>query len=253
MRDMSFSEITASEYEMNGKGVLLHMHNEDICATQERYSSRFAKYGATPKALGWDKGKQDVRFDVLTSLYDFSEKSVLDIGCGFGDLLSVLNERASHFSYTGIDIVDDLVGHAKKVHPEFMFISGDFISYDFNQEFDYCIASGIFNHKLMFQDSYDFIYQAMQKALQVARDGFAFDFLSDKVDYMHEHTFHSSPSKILDLAFTLSRNVVLRNDYMPFEFSLFIFKDESFSVEDTLFSRYKRICEKRSVPGTGTQ
>jgi hypothetical protein len=32
---------------------------------------------------------------------------------------------------------------------------------------------------------------------------------------------------------------MLRNDYMPFEFALFMFKDDTFSSEDTLFHRYK--------------
>jgi len=215
------------------------MHIDDINATRERYSNRFAKYGAVPKALGYDKGKQDIRFDILTSQYDFNNKSVLDIGCGFGDLLSTLNAKASYFEYTGIDLVEDLVSYARKVHPEHTFIVDDFIDHVFESEFDYCIATSIFNHKLIRQDSYDLIYSTMKKAYQIARDGFAFDFLSDKVDYRHEHTFHSSPSKILEFAYSLSRNVVLRNDYMPFEFSIFVFKDDSFSVEDTLFSRYK--------------
>lgn len=45
--------------------------------------------------------------------------------------------------------------------------------------------------------------------------------------------------KILEMAYKLSRNIILRNDYMPFEFSIVIFKDDSFSKEDTLFTKYK--------------
>lgn len=68
--------------------------------------------------------------------------------------------------------------------------------------------------------------------------GITFDFLSDKVDYQYEHTFHSSPERILGYVYSKSRNVILRNDYMPFEFSVFIFKDDSFKSEDTVFHRY---------------
>lgn len=70
-------------------------------------------------------------------------------------------------------------------------------------------------------------------------DGLAFDFLSDKVDYRHEHTFHSSPEKVLEIAYKYSRNIVLRNDYMPFEFAIIIFKDDGFDKQDTVFHRYK--------------
>jgi len=215
------------------------MLNDDVRATKERYSKRYKQFGVTPKTLGWDKGKQEVRFDVLTSQYCFEQKSILDIGSGFGDLLITLRKKASLFNYTGIEVVDALADRARELHPGDEFITGDFDEYNFNSQFDYCIASGIFNHKMK-QDNYRFIKNSMHKAWEISNDGFAFDFLSDKVEYQLEHTFHSSPSKVLDFAYTLSRNVILRNDYMPFEFSVFVFKDDSFNVEDTLFSKYKR-------------
>ena len=90
-------------------------------------------------------------------------------------------------------------------------------------------------------DNYDFIDACIDKALAVCRDGLAFDFLSDKVDFQLEHTFHSSPERILEMAYRYSRNVILRNDYMPFEFSVFIFNDDSFSADDTVFERYKQL------------
>jgi hypothetical protein len=88
-------------------------------------------------------------------------------------------------------------------------------------------------------DNYMFINSFMQKAFNLANNGIAFDFLSDKVDFQYEHTFHSSPSKILDMAYDLSKNVILKNNYMPFEFAVMIFKDETFTKEDTIFTRYK--------------
>ena len=80
----------------------------------------------------------------------------------------------------------------------------------------------------------------MDKALSICRDGLAFDFLSDKVGYQNSQTFHSGPERILGMAYKHSRNVVLRNDYMPFEFAVFINKDSSFKTEDTIFNHYKR-------------
>ena len=220
------------------------MLNEDIRDTQLRYTQRFSKFGRTPKTLGWDKGKQDIRFDILTSQYSFKNKSILDVGCGFGDLLTTLKKKASNFLYTGIDLVDVLINEARDIHTGYSFIVGDFINYEFDTIFDYCIASGVFNYKLK-QGNYEFIFNAMEKAWSICSDGFAFDFLSDKVDYPLEHTFHSSPSKILDFAYMFSRNVILRNDYMPFEFSLFVFKDDSFMPDDTLFTRYKSLRQEK--------
>jgi len=220
----------------------ISMPLSDKQETIERYSSRYQKFGYSPKSLGWDKGKQDVRFEILTSQYDFSEKSILDIGCGFGDLNKTLNEKyANNYSYLGVDLVPDLVNEACKqyVGDKINFRTGDFLDISFENTFDFVIASGIFNHRLNNVNNYDLIEAAIIKALSLSNDGLAFDFLSDKVDYQLEHTFHSSPEKILSIAYKYSRNIVIRNDYMPFEFALFIFKDDSFSTEDTLFNRFK--------------
>lgn len=208
----------------------------------ERYSSRYQKFGYSPKSLGWDKGKQDVRFNILTSQYDFTDKTVLDIGCGFGDLNKTLHERyADNYSYLGIDLVPDLIKEAQGHYTgsDINFITGDFLEVKLEEKFDFVVASGIFNHRLSTANNYELIEATMAKALSVARDGLAFDFLSDKVDCQLEHTFHSAPDKILAMAYKYSRNVMLRNDYMPFEFALFVFKDDSFSSEDTLFHRFK--------------
>lgn len=210
--------------------------------TIERYSSRYRKYGYSPKSLGWDKGKQDVRFNVLTSQYDFSDKSVLDIGCGFGDLNKTLREKyGNNYSYLGVDLVPDLINEAQRHYAgtRIDFRSGDFLALGFEEKFDFVVASGIFNHRLSGANNYELIDATIAKAFALARDGIAMDFLSDKVDYPLEHTFHSAPEKILAMAYKYSRNVILRNDYMPFEFALFIFTDDSFSSEDTLFHRFK--------------
>lgn len=214
----------------------------DRLETIKRYSMRYKEFGYSPKSLGWDKGKQDVRFNVLTSHYDFTDKAVLDVGCGFGDLNKTLfNKYGNRYSYLGIDLVPDLISEARERYTRngIDFNACDFLAVELERDFDYVVASGIFNHRLSAANNYELIEATMAKAFSVARDGLAFDFLSDKVDYQLEHTFHSSPEKILAMAYKYSRNVVLRNDYMPFEFAVFIIKDDSFSSDDTLFNRYK--------------
>lgn len=208
----------------------------------DRYSKRYDEFGYSPLSLGWNKGNQDVRFDILTSQYDFEGKHVLDIGCGFGDLNNTLCRKTKKYYYTGIDLVESLILEAKKqqTNSNVTFFSQNILEFETDIQFDYAISSGIFNHKLENGDSYLFIENVIKKALLLCKDGIAFDFLSDKVDYQLEHTFHSSPERILSIAYKYSRNIVLRNDYMPFEFSVFIFKDDSFDKDNSLFKLYKR-------------
>ncbi|MCL1880882.1 MAG: class I SAM-dependent methyltransferase [Oscillospiraceae bacterium] len=215
---------------------------EDILDKKEWYSSNYREHGFSPKALGWTKGKQQMRFEILTSQYDFNDKSVLDIGCGFGELNETL-KKYQNYSYFGVDLMEEFVNEAKNrlENEHIKFECCDFLKKDFSEtKFDYAILSGTCNLKFTSIDNYDFVESVMSKTYSLVNDGFAFDFLSNKVDYELEHAFHFDPAQILSMAYKYSRNVVLRNDYMPFEFSVFVFKNDDFSKEDTIFSRYKK-------------
>ncbi|WP_051533362.1 methyltransferase domain-containing protein [Anaerovibrio sp. RM50] len=210
------------------------------------YRERYHEYGYSPKTLGWDKGKQDIRFEVLTSQWDIKGKKILDIGCGFGDLNCFLKKKGiDDYEYVGIDMVEELILEARKRNSQngkatISYICGDFLDIDIPQKFDYVIASGIFNRKFIGNlDNYSFIERCIDKSVDICVGGVAFDFLSDKVDYRYNHTFHSSPERLIGYAYKKSRRIMLRNDYMPFEFAVFIFKDDSFDKHDTMFCRYK--------------
>ena len=57
--------------------------------------------------------------------------SLLDVGCGFGDLAWNLTENEMHPKYTGIDLVPEHVSFAKQTMPHDEWILGDFFDYDF--------------------------------------------------------------------------------------------------------------------------
>lgn len=218
------------------------INSDDISKMKSLYEDRFSKYGYDPKTLGWYKGKQKMRFSILTSKFVLEGRSILDIGCGFGDLNYFLKERCKKYIYTGVDCVGSLIDEARSRHPQknINFILGDFLDLDID-DFDYVIASGIFNYKLTNEDNYKYIEDVIGKSYSLARVGLAFDFLSDRVDFLkYDQTFHSNPSRILDLAYSFSRNVILRNDYAPFEFSVFIQKDDSFDLDLTVFNSFKK-------------
>lgn len=216
------------------------LSQKDVQGISSRYENRYREHGYSPRTLDWDKGKQIMRFSILTSQYDFSGKEILDIGCGFGDLNQVLlAATGGEYRYLGIDVTQSLLTEARSRYgnDRVRFDCGDFLALEI-PESDYAIASGIFNLKLNEGDNYVFIEQVMRKAFRLCRVGFAFDFLSDKVDFCKENTFHAAPERVLALAYTLSRNVILLNNYMPFEFSIFVFKDASFDPSCTIFKRW---------------
>lgn len=219
-----------------------NMPDADKETVIRRYSERYKKFGYSPKSLGWDKGKQDLRYDILLEEFDLENKSILDIGCGFGDANKSIRKRTKNYKYLGVDIVEDLIIEAKKQYSNnenINFRLEDFLMSEIEEEYDIAVSSGVFNFKLQNGDNYQFINAFMRKAFSIVKEGLAFDFLSDKVDFQYEYTFHSSPSKIIEMGYELSRNIVLKNNYMPFEFALVVFKDDTFEKEDTIFKRYK--------------
>ena len=205
-----------------------------------RYRALFKEYGCSPQSLGWTKGKQNIRFDILSSYFELKRKKILDIGCGFGDLFKYLNILGVDTQYHGIDIVDVFIDKAKELFPEeeaCCFDCEDFLSADFPDKYDVIFGSGCFNLKLEETDNYEYIGRAFEKAYDLCEEGFAFDFLKDRVNFMREHCFYYNPEKLLCLAYSYSRNVVLRSDYMPFEFSICVYKDDSFN-SNTVFNKY---------------
>lgn len=216
------------------------------------YQGLFQSYGVDERSLGWTKQKQNIRFKelmkhVFLKRQPFQNQKItlLDLGCGFGGLnLFLEKEGYRDVDYYGLDIMPDFIRIAKNLnkHIEDHFYCSDFTDFTLlnTRTWDWIVESGIFGHQLHDTEDacYEYIRDVMAKSLSICNIGICFDFLSDKVDYRtSEHDFHAKPESILELAYGFSRNVMLDNSVMPFEFNITIWKDDSFS-DRTIFSDY---------------
>lgn len=212
------------------------------------YKSNYEKYGYSVKSLAWIKGKQNIRFDALTKFFDLNHSfSMLDIGCGFGDVNKFfMQKNITEYRYHGIDLVEGMISTANAMYnndDNISFSCGDFLTNISNgQKYDYIIASGIFNFQMYEVDNYKNVEEILKKALSICNQNGAvsFDFQSDKVDYFSDSgvSFYNSPEKILSIAYKYSRNVILNNLYMPFEFALTVFKDDSIEKSSLVFNKF---------------
>jgi SAM-dependent methyltransferase len=172
---------------------------------------------------------------------------VLDVGCGFGDFYRYATEKYGVLrGYTGIELVSALADEGEKRYgsnANFRIVRESIVDWEPDTQFDYVVISGLFNFKLEGgpNANYEFIESVIAKCFNGTTLGLAANFLSDKVDYEYDLTFHSNPGQLLEYCFRLTRNIVFRNDYFPFEFTLILNKDDSFSVEDTVFNSYKGV------------
>lgn len=106
--------------------------------------------GEHSQILGWqDLNSQISRFEALCGDFCFRDRSILDVGCGYGDLLAYL-ESTERFprAYTGVDLKRSFVSAAKK--REFLtkstFLKGDF-SKMILRKYDFVFASGSLNYQ----------------------------------------------------------------------------------------------------------
>lgn len=200
------------------------MRSEDnVKYIKERYRDYYKIYGDNVRSLGWkDEESQGLRFRVLSEIANLSGRSVLDIGCGFGDFYGYLKESLSDFDYRGIDFSEDFINAARKKYPSAEFIVGNFLDAGFLEEYDYVIASGLFNTKIT--DNLNFLQSCVEKMYRICRCGVAINMLTDKVDYMKEDLCYYNPGSMLNRCLGISRHVALRHDYPLYEFSVYIFK-----------------------------
>jgi SAM-dependent methyltransferase len=196
--------------------------SELMLAVVGRYSSRFNQLGKDVKTLGWGSEQQQVfRFLQALRAVDVSGKSVLDIGCGFGDFLSVCIDNNIEISnYEGWDINPDLIRMAQEQHP-----MASFNVVDLSNLNDVLVVAeigfmlGVLN--LNFKDKYDnllFSKMMIKKAFCSVSRSLVVDFLSLKKspDYPAEDfVFYHDPAELLSYALTLTPSVRLFHDYSP--------------------------------------
>jgi SAM-dependent methyltransferase len=220
------------------------LKEEDRRGYIERYEGRLKQFGYSPEALGWGKqGRRDIRFGVLSQpILGSLGSSVLDVGCGFADLYDYLTDHGWKGYYCGIDIVPGLLHVAKERHPELDLHELDITASDFQLgPYDFVIGTGMFNARLKTGNNLEHIECALRNMRAVANVAICVDFMSTYVDYQHQDGWHTDPAWALTLGKKLSGRVLLRHDYMPFEFGLIIYCDDTVSSRNVFKATEKTV------------
>lgn len=195
-------------------------------------SSRIFKYhremmdqhGPTSSyALGWrDEESQQVRFKALAGIADLNSRSVLDAGCGYGDLLPFLLQLYPGLaSYCGIEQIPELIDIAAQRHSGSRiahFISGNFMTRQLPAA-DYVFASGSLNYK---SDDPRFIYIAIARLFAACKMGLGFNLLRDVPDGDLLAAYDSE--EIVAYCNSLSENVVLVDDYAEEDLTVWMYR-----------------------------
>lgn len=192
-------------------------------AAINRYSERHQRHGYCAQTLGWGSREQQFyRFDQVLRAIDLQDRSILDIGCGFGDFYGyALDQRASFANYTGWDLNADLINEARTRFPNAHF---DTVNVSARDEQAPAVAQvgimlGLLNFNLgSTAKNWNFTKHLMRCAFSSVSDAVVIDFLSvyRTADYSKEETvFYHDPSLVIDEAMTLTSNIRVYHDYLP--------------------------------------
>lgn len=187
------------------------------------YNSQFAQYGYDPRSLGWRRGSQELRFENLAMIGELNGCSILDVGCGFGDLYGYLTGRGIEIKYTGIDINRNFIKTAREVYPDTHFIEADFEDDHIQGKFDWAFASGIFNLKM--NDNQSFVEHILEKMFRISRKGIAADFLNADTAVRSSMLYYQDYDTLIQFCKKLSDHVVIRADYMPSDYCVYVYKN----------------------------
>jgi SAM-dependent methyltransferase len=182
--------------------------------TDTFYRNALARYGHGAEGVHWESSKsQRVRFAILRGLLpaDLSTLTLVDMGCGMGDLFRYLEVRGDRpGDYIGIDVVEPMVEIAR-LRTGMPVLKLDALC-DPLPPADYYLCSGAMN-TLTRAETRLFI----ERCLAASRVGFVFNLLHGEDDC---NTFNYwQPEQIESLALELGADCAIETGYMYQDFS----------------------------------
>ncbi len=197
-----------------------------IDVLKNHYEPRIEKYEENSKVLDWESSEaQFMRFRALTDNVKTENKSILDIGCGCGDLYGFLESLKTGASYTGVDILEKMIARAGKEYPEAGFFCADIFDPGFDavgvfggRRFDITYTSGIFN--LNAGNNEAFLKAAVPVLAGLADETFVFNLLDPASPDRDERYFYYEPAAASELAEPFASEIKIIRGYLSNDYTV---------------------------------
>ncbi|HUT00979.1 MAG TPA: class I SAM-dependent methyltransferase [Phycisphaerae bacterium] len=173
---------------------------DKIDAIRAHYEHRISPEREHFDVLDWaSAASQGRRFEVLAEHVPLTGKSLLDVGCGLGDLAAFLDERGIEADYTGVDVLEKMVLACRERFGRRRFVRADlFAGEDVAPgAFDVVFCSGVFNLNL--GNNLAFLGGAIRRLLDLAGEHAVFNLLHARSPNKEEGYFFYDPDEVLAL------------------------------------------------------
>ena len=173
--------------------------------------------------VGWGSvSSQELRFSVLSEVGFFKGCSVLDVGCGLGNLFDWLITSGISIDYHGIDINLAIIDEARRLRPQVRFDVLDILDPDHNlSRYDFVVLSGALTIPVNHQDI--FINKMMSRMFELCKLGVAANFMSTHANHIEPGKYYANPSAMTEVCLSLTRKFVLRHDYMTHDMTVYLY------------------------------
>lgn len=192
-------------------------------ATAAHFDRLALRWGDDVRAADWSSSRsQELRFEALLELGDFDGARLLDVGCGRGDFLTVLDDHGIQCVYIGLDLSKEAIRLARLRHPQAEFRVGDVLSAPLGG-FDYLIGSGI--HSVRTGNNEERARRMIKRMWDLSIQGMGTNMLSKDRPVRIElatHAFAYSPVAMEAFARTLTAQVRVKRNYLPHDFTLLL-------------------------------
>jgi ubiquinone/menaquinone biosynthesis C-methylase UbiE len=195
--------------------------------TRVNYLKAYRKYGLNPKSLRWKSKKAaDLRYFELTKDIDFEGKRVLDVGCGFGDLIPFISKKAKNFTYTGVDLMPEFIAVCRQRFKDNEFIQRDYYSNPLKKRFDIVLTSGTLNSNS--KDALGFRKKAIRVMFEKAKEVTAFNMAGGHPRPVNRFKkgsiYYADSLSILKFCLSLTSKIVFRHHYRKQDFTVVMYK-----------------------------
>ncbi len=180
----------------------------------------------TVGALGWrSDDSQSKRFEVIAQVGDLGGRSVLDVGCGYGDLKGYLDNRFSGFTYIGIDQMPEFIAEAEQRYAgcENVYLQrADFTVVNFPLV-DYVVASGALGYRC---NDPGFYTSMIAKMYLAASEAVVFNMLDAARFEGHPLLVGHDVDSIERFCKSLSPRVRVIRGYLEDDFTVFMYRPD---------------------------
>jgi len=202
----------------------------------------FSEHGATAKGVDWnDEFEVLLRYDKMLKVvemdfYDGPDKpSLLDVGCGWGGMEKRALDLVLPVDITGIDVVEEMILHARREFPGFTFETADVFAMEETEAYDFVVCNGILTqkHDVSIPEMERFAKHLISKMFSLCRYGIAFNMMSTRVNYTVGNLFYQNPLELFTwLLNEISPRVILDHGYSSlasgrgkyYDFTVYVYK-----------------------------